>query len=159
MSLLDKAVDQLAARVDDKVPGWLASGIVRARIHLDEHPTVPLVLAEGVELDVDAVARSVVDAVEEEEAGLAEFGRARFVDAIALTGLGRKQDARFRWLTHAATFEERRRASASADQRAEALADRREAAWDAFERFVQRVVEKAGPIALDIALRLLLGAL
>ena len=159
MSLLDKAVDQLAARVDDKVPGWLASGIVRARIHIDEHPTAPLVLAEGAELDLDAVARTVVDAVDEEQAGLAEFGRARLVSAIALTGLGRKQDARFRWLTREATFDERRAASATADARAESLAEKREAAWEAFERFVQKIVEKAGPIALDIALKLLIGAL
>lgn len=154
MSLLDKAVDALAARVDDQVPGWLASGIVRARVHLEEHPTQPVELGGGV-LDVDSLAEDLLDAAEDEQAGLAEFGRARLLDAIALTGLGKKDEARRRWLMHEATFDERRRASAAADARAESLAERREAAWEAFERFAKKV----GMVALRVGLPLLLAVL
>lgn len=154
MSLLDKAVDTLAARVDDQVPGWLASGIVRARVHLEEHPLEPVELGGGV-IDVDSLAEDVLDAAEEEQAGLAEFGRARLLDAIALTGLGKKDEARRRWLAHEATFDERRRASAAADALAVSLTERREAAWEAFERFAKKV----GMVALRVAVPLLLAAL
>lgn len=154
MSLLDKAVDELAARVDDKVPGWLASGIVRGRIHLQEHPTQPLEVGDAF-LDVDTLAEGVLDAAEVEQAGLAEFGRARLLDAIALTGLGRRDEARQRWLMREATFDERRAASAAADGLALSLAERREAAWEAFERFAKKV----GMVALRVAVPLLLAAL
>lgn len=154
MSLLDKAVDALVIRVDDQVPGWLASGIVRARLHLEEHPTPPVELGGGV-LDVDSLAEDVIDAAEEEQAGLAEFGRARLLDAIALTGLGKKDEARRRWLTRDATYDERRAASAAADGLAVSLAERREEAWEAFERFAKKV----GMVALRVAVPLLLAAL
>lgn len=153
-SLLDKAVDKLAGEVDDKSAGWLAAGLVRARQGIQAHPVGQFEVG-GAYLDVDDLALGMLDAAEEEQAGLAEFGRARLLDALALMAAGKRDEARRRWLMHEATFQERRGASFAADQRAEGEAQRREAAWEAVERFLA----KAGMVALRVGLPLLLAAL
>jgi hypothetical protein len=153
-ALLDKAVDHLAKQVDDRSAGWLASGIVRGRQQLLERPPALVQLA-GAELDLSDLGLQLLDAAEEEQAGLADFGRAKFLDAVVLTGLGRKDEARRRWLREEASFAQIIAAGEADDARALAEAKRRKEAWEAFERFAA----KAGMAAIRFGVPLLLAAL
>jgi hypothetical protein len=151
-ALLGKAVDHLAKQVDDRSAGWLASGIVRGRQQLGRLGKVQV---GDAYLDLDDVGEQLLDAAEEEQAGLADFGRAAFLDAVALTGLGRKDEARRRWLREEASFAQIIAAGERDDAKALAEAKRRKDAWEAFERFAA----KAGKLALQIGVPLLLAAL
>lgn len=144
MSLLDKAADKAHAVVDEEADDWLRKGVVAGRKYLDRLDPV----------ERDAAARAL-DLVEEHQDALADVGRARLLAAIAWTGLGETERARRAWLAGGATFAERRAASAVSTARTLEETQRREKAWEEFQKFAK----EAGLVALRVVLPILLAAL
>lgn len=145
MSLAGELIRRAGDAAEDLTEDGIQVGAAKARELAHAH------LSAGDR----AAADDLLDELVARRGQLAVAAKSEVVGALALLGVGARDEARRAWLAGGATFLERRAASAGSTAATSAATEARTAALQALEE----IAAKVGALAVRVAVPLLLAAL